>query len=227
MNGNNEHELGYGTYIAPDRVMASIGFHRDYAKHFGTTVSLFYDGGQLGYAGGYSYSRYSYTYSGNVVNDYGANSLIFVPESREALDGWNFVDDKDYSAEQQKDDFWAFINQDSYLKTRKGKYAERGGAKMPWHHRVDFKFAQDFYLTMKNGKRNTLTFGVDIVNVANLLNKDWGLYKQVVNSQLLKYNKGKITYQQYNGKRVTETFQNYNSFGSTFSVQFSLRYRFN
>ena len=229
VNGNNEHELGYGTYIAPDRVMASIGFHRDYAKHFGTTVSLFYDGGQLGYAGGYSYSRYSYTYSGNVVNDYGANSLIFVPESREALDGWNFVDDKDYSAEQQKDDFWAFINQDSYLKTRKGKYAERGGAKMPWHHRVDFKFAQDFYLTMKNGKRNTLTFGVDIINVANLLNKDWGLYKQVVNSQLLKYNtktKG-ITYQQYNGKRVTETFQNYNSFGSTFSVQFSLRYRFN
>ncbi len=231
VNGNNEHELGYGTYIAPDRVIASIGFHRDYAKHFGTTVSLFYDGGQLGYAGGYSYSRYSYTYSGNLVNDYGANSLIFVPESREALDSWNFVDSKlgkeVYTAEQQKDDFWAFINQDDYLKTRKGKYAERGGAKMPWHHRVDFKFAQDFYLTMKNGKRNTLTFGVDIINVANLLNKNWGLYKQVVNSQLLNYNKGNITYQTYQDKRVTSTFQNYNSFGSTYSIQFSLRYKFN
>jgi len=234
VNGTNEHELGYGTYIAPDRVMASIGFHRDYGKHFGTTVSLFYDGGQLGYVGGYSYSRYSYTFTGTVVNDYGASSLIFVPESREALDAWNFVDDKDketgkvtYTAEDQKDDFWAFINQDSYLKHRKGKYAERGGAKMPWHHRVDFKFAQDFYLTTKSGKRNTLTFGVDIVNVANLLNKDWGLYKQVINSQLLKYDKGNIIYQKYNGKRVTSTFQNYNSFGSTFSVQFSLRYKFN
>ena len=98
---------------------------------------------------------------------------------------------------------------------------------MPWHHRFDFKFAQDFFVTTKSGKRNTLTFGVDIINVGNLLNKNWGLYQQVVNSSPLKYDKGKITYQMVNGKRNTKTFQNYNSFGSTFSVQFSLRYRFN
>ena len=98
---------------------------------------------------------------------------------------------------------------------------------MPWHHRVDFKFAQDFYIKTRDGKRNTLTFGVDIINVANLLNKDWGLYKQVVNSGLLKYDKGAYTFQQASGRRVTSTFQDYTSFGSTFSVQFSLRYRFN
>ena len=235
VNGINERELGYGTYIAPDRIVASIGYRKQYAKNFATTVSLFYDGGQLGYAGSYSYSRYSYTYTTNLVNDYGASSLIYVPESREALNGWNFVDfhyienkvEKVYTAEEQKDDFWTFINQDDYLKDRKGKYAERGGAVMPWHHRFDFKFAQDFFVTTKSGKRNTLTFGVDIINVGNLLNKNWGLYQQVVNSSPLKYDKGKITYQMVNGKRNTKTFQNYNSFGSTFSVQFSLRYRFN
>ncbi len=236
VNGINERELGYGTYIAPDRIVASIGYRKEYAKNFATTVSLFYDGGQLGYAGSYSYSRYSYTYTSNLVNDYGANSLIFVPASRKALDEWNFVDStcKDdngqkitYTAEQQKDDFWAFIEQDDYLKTRKGQYAERGGAVMPWHHRFDFKFAQDFFITTKSGKRNTLTFGVDIINVGNLLNKNWGLYQQVVNSSPLKYNKGKITYQTVNDKRNTKTFQDYNSFGSTFSVQFNLRYKFN
>ncbi len=235
VNGINERELGYGTYIAPDRIVASIGYRKQYAKNFATTVSLFYDGGQLGYAGSYSYSRYSYTYTTNLVNDYGASSLIYVPESRKALDGWNFVDfhytenkvEKVYTAEEQKDDFWAFINQDDYLKNRKGQYAERGGAVMPWHHRFDFKFAQDFFVTTKGGKRNTLTFGVDIINVGNLLNKNWGLYQQVVNSSPLKYDKGDITYLMVNGKRNTKTFQNYNSFGSTFSVQFSLRYRFN
>lgn len=231
---NNNHELGYGTYIAPDRVIASIGFRKEYGKHFGTSVALFYDGGQLGYDGGYSYSRYSYTFSSNIIGDGGANNLLYIPASREALDEWNFADvvDKNsgkvtYSAEQQKDDFWAFINQDKYLKTRKGKYTERGGALMPWHHRVDFKFAQDFYIKTRSGKRNTLTFGVDIINVANLLNKDWGLYKQVVNSGLLKYDKGAYTFQQASGRRVTSTFQDYTSFNSTFSVQFSLRYRFN
>lgn len=232
VGANNNHELGYGTYIAPDRVIASIGFRKEYGKHFGTSVALFYDGGQLGYDGGYSYSRYSYTFSSNIVGDYGANNLLYIPESREALDSWNFGDITSngkvtYSAEQQKDDFWAFINQDKYLKTRKGKYTERGGALMPWHHRVDFKFAQDFYIKTRDGKRNTLTFGVDIINVANLLNKDWGLYKQVVNSGLLKYNKGVYNFQQASGRRVTSTFQDYTSFNSTFSVQFSLRYRFN
>ncbi len=232
VGANNNHELGYGTYIAPDRVIASIGFRKEYGKHFGTSVALFYDGGQLGYVGGYSYSRYSYTFSSNIVGDYGANNLLYIPESREALDAWSFGDitsngEVVYSAEEQKDDFWAYINQDDYLKTRKGKYTERGGALMPWHHRVDFKFAQNFYIKTRNGKRNTLTFGVDIINVANLLNKDWGLYKQVVNSGLLKYNKGVYNFQQASGRRVTSTFQNYTSFDSTFSVQFSLRYRFN
>jgi len=40
----------------------------------------------------------------------------------------NFVDSKDksgnvtYAAKDQKDDFWNYINQDSYLKSRKGIY---------------------------------------------------------------------------------------------------------
>ena len=52
-------------------------------------------------------------------------------------------------------------------------------------------------------------------------------FLQVVNSGLLKYNKGVYNFQQASGRRVTSTFQNYTSFNSTFSVQFSLRYRFN
>ena len=227
VNGNNEHELGYGSYIAPDRVIASIAYRKEYGKHFATSVALIYDGGQMGYAGGWSYSRFSYTWTSNLVNDYGANSLLYIPASREALDDWNFVDDGDYTAAQQRDDFWSYINQDAYLKTRKGKYAERGGAVMPWHHQVDFKFMQDFYITTKRGNRNTLQFGIDIRNVANLLNNEWGLYKQARNTALLKYDKGNITYQRANGERVLETFRNYNDFLSTFSIQFSLRYKFN
>lgn len=133
-----------------------------------------------------------------------------------------------YSADDQRDDFWAYINQDSYLKDRKGRYTERGGAIMPWHHQLDFKFNQNFYLKVA-GQKNTLQFGVDIKNLANLLHSSWGLYKSVNNMQLLKYDSktGAFNFQK-NGKNILDkTYTNLTSFSSTYSIQFSVRYIFN
>ena len=226
VNGINEHELGYGTYVAPDRILATVGYKKEYGKHFATSVSLLYEGMQMGYAGTWGYSRYSYTFSGNVVGDAGANSLLYIPATREELDNWKFSDAASYPATQQRDDFWNYINQDKYLKNRKGKYAERGGAVMPWHHQVDFKLNQDFYLNV-GGKRNLLQVGVDIKNLPNLLNNSWGLYKQVINSSLLQYKNGEFTMNKNAGETLTSTYRDFQSFKSTYSVQFSVRYIFN
>ena len=232
VNGNNDMELGYGTYVAPNRLLISASYKKDYGKNFGSEVGLIYEGMNMGYADGYSCTRYTYQLTGNVVNDYGSNGLVYIPASREALDKWNFKDNGKYTAEQQKDDFWAYINQDDYLKNHKGEYAERGGAVMPWHHQLDFKFNQNFYLNVA-GQKNTLQFGVDIKNLANLLNNSWGLYKTVNNTKLLKYTAGKNgaagSFQfQKNGKDVlSKTYTNYTSFNSTYSIQFSIRYIFN
>ena len=114
----------------------------------------------------------------------------------------------------------------SGLKGRKGKYAERGGAIMPWHHQLDLKFNQDFFLNV-GGKRNTLQFGVDIKNFLNLLNSDWGIYKTVNNTSLLSYKSGAYQFQKNGGKKLTDTYSNLNSFNSTYSIQFSVRYIFN
>ena len=232
VNGNNDMELGYGTYVAPNRLLISASYKKDYGKNFGSEVGLIYEGMNMGYADGYSCTRYTYQLTGNVVNDYGSNGLVYIPASREALDKWNFKDNGKYTAEQQKDDFWAYINQDDYLKNHKGEYAERGGAVMPWHHQLDFKFNQNFYLNVA-GQKNTLQFGVDIKNLANLLNNSWGLYKTVNNTKLLKYTAGKNGAQgsfqfQKNGKDVlSKTYTNLTSFNSTYSIQFSIRYIFN
>lgn len=234
VNGINEHELGYGTYVAPDRIIATVGYKKEYGKHFASSIGLLYEGMQMGSAGGYTYARYSYTFSGNVVGDYGANNLLFIPASREALEDWKFKEIQEdaskgikaYSAKDQKDDFWAYINQDDYLKDRKGKYAERGGAIMPWHHQFDLKFNQDFYVKV-GGRRNTLQLGVDIKNLGNLLNSNWGIYKQVNESNLLAYDsKAKEFTMNKKGEGMTDTYTNYQSFRSTYSVQFSVRYIF-
>lgn len=231
VNGINDHELGYGTYVAPHRIIASLGYSKAYAKHFRSSVSFIYEGAPLGYAGGsYSYSRYSYTYTKNIVGDGGANNLLYVPATKDELtfkDVTSATGEVTYSAEQQKEDFWNFVQQDKYLKKRLGKYAERGGAVMPWHHQLDFKFNQDFYM-MIGGKKNLLQFGVDIQNLANLLNKDWGLYKTVNSIAPLADNgDGTFTMQKVSGQVLNSTYKNYASTASTYRVMFSLRYIFN
>ena len=231
INGINDHELGYGTYVAPHRIIASLGYSKAYAKCFKSSVSFIYEGAPLGYAGGsYSYSRYSYTYTSNIVGDGGANNLLYVPATKDELvfkDITSGTGEVTYSAAQQKEDFWNFVQQDKYLKKRLGQYAERGGAVMPWHHQLDFKFNQDFYM-MIGGKKNLLQFGVDIKNVANLLNKDWGIYKTVNSTTPLKNNgDGTFTMQKASGQILNSTYKNYSSTASTYRIMFSLRYIFN
>ena len=220
----NAHELGFGNYVSPHRIIASVGYRKEYAKHFASAISLIYEGMNTGYDGwGYGGARHTYTFSSNVLGDK-ANSLLYIPASRNELDSWNFeaTEVKDdngkkmaYTADMQRDDFWNYINNDSYLKGRKGKYTERGGAVMPWHHQLDLKFMQDFYMNI-GGKRNTLQVGVDIKNFLNLLNSKWGTYKKINNDALLSYKNGTYQFQQNNGKRLTSVHSDYMSLNSTF-----------
>ena len=230
----NDNETGYATYVAPNRFLLSATYKLKESKNVTNTFGLVYDAYQYGYLGSYSYSRYSYIFNSNVNNDPSApGNLIYVPASRQELNNWNFKDNgkvngEVYTADMQRDDFWTFIEQDDYLKTRKGQYAERGGAKMPWHHQLDFKYLRD--MSVKWGKtKHTLQLGLDIENLLNFLCKDWGLYKQITGNTLLTYDakNNQYTYNLVNGERHTSTTQNYLSTASTYRIQFTIRYLFN
>ncbi len=228
--------MGYGTYVAPHRLLISAAYRVEYSRNLASTVSLVYEGMNMGYAGGFGSTRYSYTMASNVVNDYGSNNLLYVPSTREELDRWDFTDNGTvdgaggqkiaYTADMQRDDFWTYINQDDYLRTRKGDYTERGGAIMPWHNQLDLKFMQDISL-MIGGRRNTLQLGVDVKNFLNLLNRNWGLYKSVNNYAILDYGGEGFKFMKNGSERLTETYSYLTSVNSTFSVQFSIRYIFN
>lgn len=232
-DGSNTPELGYSSYVSPHRIMVNLGYRKEYGGHFASSVGLYYEAFRSGYIGNYSYSRYSYTiYSQNgrymnpVTADGGAENLLYVP-THEQLDQMTFADKTDndgkvtYAAADQKADFWEFINQDDYLSKHKGEYTKRGGAVMPWQHVLNFKFAQDFYVNVK-GRRNTITVGIDINNIANLLNKSWGNYQRISTSSLLNYNASAQTYQ-FN----KPSWNKYANPISTWSAMFSVRYTFN
>ena len=229
----NDNETGYATYVAPNRLLIGASYKLKESKHSTSTFSLVYDAYQYGYLGTYAYSRYSYIFNSNVNNDPSApGNLIYVPASRQELNNWDFKEGKvggeTYTADMQRDDFWAFIQQDDYLKNRLGQYAERGGAKMPWHHQLDFRYMRD--MSVNWGKtKHTLQLGVDIENLPNFLCKDWGLYKQITGNTLLTYDAKNNQYQYnlVNGSRHLSTSQNYLSAASTYRIMFTIRYLFN
>ena len=59
----------------------------------------------MGYAGGYGYARYSYTFAGNIVGDGGANNLLYIPASREELNSWTFAEKHIISVIRTYDDY--------------------------------------------------------------------------------------------------------------------------
>lgn len=83
------------------------------------------------------------------------NDLIFVPNNASELTFVDFTSNGvTFTATQQAAAFDKYIDQDAYLSTRRGQYAERNGALLPWLWRADFSFLQEFYVNT-GGKRNT------------------------------------------------------------------------
>ncbi|MCF6168423.1 carboxypeptidase regulatory-like domain-containing protein [Lutibacter sp.] len=127
---------------------------------WGTTISSFYELAKGG--------RFSYTYSGDINNDgSNLNDLIYIPTSAE-------INQMQFSGAGQAAAFDQFIQQDDYLSGRRGSYAERYGALTPWRGKLDMKFIQE----LKVGDTNAIQFSIDILNVGNLLNSNWGLVQQ-------------------------------------------------
>ncbi|MCR5014848.1 MAG: carboxypeptidase regulatory-like domain-containing protein, partial [Bacteroidales bacterium] len=154
VHGSNSHEIGYSSYVPPHRVLVNASWSWSVGAKTKETVSLYYDGFNHGYVGSDSFTRYSYTISGNVNGDGGANSLVYIPTESE-LSGMPFVDEANKAAYNE------FIKADKYLSSHRGQYAERGGALAPWRNTFNIRYERSLLLC----NNNTLSFGIDVRNV--------------------------------------------------------------
>ncbi|MBY0244695.1 MAG: TonB-dependent receptor [Sphingobacteriaceae bacterium] len=176
----NADELGYANFFQPHRIISFVSYRKEYAKNYATSVGLTFESAAAG--------NYSVTYKGDVNNDGETNDLMYVPKDasdivlvkdfKEVKNG--LVVQNSPADTRTTDQIWNqlnnFINQDSYLSKNRGSVVERGAALLPYFKQFNLNFTQDFYVNIKGGKRNTLRFTVDIINLGNLLNRDWGLY---------------------------------------------------
>ncbi|PWB22477.1 carboxypeptidase regulatory-like domain-containing protein [Flavobacterium sp. HTF] len=179
-----------------------------------TTLSTFFEYAQGG--------RFSYTYGGDINNDGSAvNDLIYVPTSAE-------IAQMTFSGAGQGEAFDKFIEQDKYLRDRRGEYAERYGAISPWRGKWDFKFLQDynFRVSSASEKKNTIQFSVDILNVGNLLNSDWGVVQVPTSVQPIGVAVAGTTPTYTFTNTQTKTFNYDASLVSRWQMQFGIRYIF-
>lgn len=229
VNGVNNLDLQYSQNMTPHKVVGTLTYKLDYAKNnLSTVFGLFYTG--------YSAGNASYIYSNDMNGDGVSNDLMYIPASKDEL---TFVDTDDFTAEQQADAFWAYVNQDKYLSKHKGEYAGAYATRLPWVHRFDLKIAQNFNVKVGNST-NVLQLSVDFVNIGNLLKDTWGV------SQVLGNNSGKIltyqgvdatntpTYTMYSytdssGKKTLakDSFSYNRTTSECWQLQFGLKYMFN
>lgn len=228
----NDEALSYSNFYQPHRVIAAAFYRFEYLKHMATSFGFTFEAANAGTA--------SYTINGDINNDgLNTNDLIYIPKDQSdiVLETANAADTRSTNV------IWnqlnAYINQDPYLSTRRGQYAERNGLLLPFYRRLDLNFTQDFYVNV-GGKRNTLRFTFDIYNFGNLLNKNWGITRITNRTALLTYkrvettgvNAGKPVYSfpyldAANNVPLTSTFQNSTGLSSRWQGQIGVRYIFN
>jgi hypothetical protein len=220
----NENVASYSSYMQAHRINAYGSYRLNYLNEKASTTF------------GFTYSvapagRFSYTYSGDMNGDNQFNDLMYVPRSQSEI---LLRDLGTYTAAQQWADLDKYINQDKYLSSRRGQYAERNGAELPWSANFDFKVIQDFYINV-GGKKNTLQFTLDVFNFGNYMSPQWGLNQTPLRAALVNY----VTNDAATGRPVfqfpfrsgttplAETFQRSFGLGSRWQAQFGIRYIFN
>ncbi|MFP2996336.1 carboxypeptidase regulatory-like domain-containing protein [Spongiivirga sp. MCCC 1A20706] len=176
VSGNNP-SLSFSNFDLRHKIVSSHSFSYNFNDVNNVLVSFLY--------GGRSGSPFSYVYQGDPNRDGSSrNDLIFVPSNQSEINLIDITDSNDVvitTAQQQWEQLNAFIENDNYLSERRGQFAERNGARTPWNHELDMKLS--YNRKLKNGKG--ITVSLDMLNVLNFVNRDWGrlvFVPNVVNS---------------------------------------------
>ena len=214
VNGPNVFDVKNSSFVTPDRIIANISYK--YGKeHF----SLFYSG--------YSPAGYSYTYSNDINGDGLAYDLMYIPRDDSEIK---------FASEADRIAFWQFVDQDDYLKNHRGEYADAYGARAPWVHTFDFKYAHDFDVKIGSTKHK-LQLIANLENIGNLLNSKWGVAKQIPGTSNYQFKllsvanaadvkKGAEPIFRMNTD-LTSTWDYNHSYGQCWRLQLGVKYYFN
>jgi len=139
-----------------DKVMFNLTKEFEFVKSHKTTFSLFYEG-----RSGYPYSLvFNSDANGDGLTN---NDLIYVPTMNDPK--------VRFATTADRENFTKIINR---FGLTEGQPVKASSETYPWVNQFDFGIKQTIKLP---GWRHRLVLGLDILNVGNLLNDEWGLIR--------------------------------------------------
>ncbi|RPD43045.1 TonB-dependent receptor [Chitinophaga barathri] len=165
----NDPGLALSNFDIRHRIILSAGYQLKY--RFGSTMLQLFGSVQSGSPFTYGFVNYSVQQTGQQT------SLAYIPKSGETIRFFSDYSDREgriHTAAEQAESFDRYIDGNKYLRSRRGDYTTRNTGRTPWNYQADLRIAQDFYLG-KPDERKTITITLDIMNLTQLLNRNWGV----------------------------------------------------
>ena len=171
VEGPNNVRLHNSQFVTPDRIVASMTIHDKASNHYSLIYETWRGGNNTSYlvvndmnGDGYTYDAVDVPTEADVAGNF------------DAAGNWTGKGNFRFVSADDQQRFMDFVNNNDYLKDRKGDYAEAYSHYSPWVHRIDFSYKHDFKLNIGKTKHN-LQVGFDMKNVLNFFNSSWGVSK--------------------------------------------------
>ncbi|HOQ49991.1 MAG TPA: hypothetical protein PLV01_09205, partial [Candidatus Kapabacteria bacterium] len=193
----NNPKLSTSLFSIPHRVLANVSYRYEYYKNADITVGLFYEGRSGSPLSFLYYTQSNITWDRDVLIDtrvrdanndnVWGNDLCYIPNKLSFENGlWQddkmilVNGDQTYTAPdgtQMKyvEALEKFLSDWDGLK--RGKIMDRNSLNQPWRHQVDLRVSWE----IPTISRQKVELTLDILNVLNLLNREWGHVKYVSN----------------------------------------------
>jgi outer membrane receptor protein involved in Fe transport len=232
-NDPNNPGLSFSANSPGHRFFLATSYRKEYFRFGATTLSLFFNA--------FTNGNTSFTFAGDMNGDGATNDLIYIHRDVSEMNFAQFTcpatacgTARVITAAEQATAWEAFIQQDDYLNSHRGQYAQRNALFFPMVKRADLSIQQEIFTDFAR-RRNSLQVRADIVNVGNLLNKNWGTGQRILggNGQVLTNPGvdalGRSTYRLkvVNSELINKTFEPTAGRSDVFEVQLGFRYTFN
>ncbi len=162
----NEEVTATATREVRDSIKLALGWEHAFFGDYKTSITGFYNGR--------SGLPYTWIVNGDPNGDGIFQDPAYIPTANDSLVSYVVGSRAATAAEIQA--FNDFISSDPYLAARRGSIAERNGTRTPWVNQLDLGVQQELPGFFKGHKS---VVRLDVYNVLNLLNNDWGITENV------------------------------------------------
>jgi outer membrane receptor for ferrienterochelin and colicin len=230
---NNRHDVGTSYFERPHRLIMFGTYTAPWVENQ-TDVTFFFEG--------ISGTPLTYVTSSDINGDgVNGNDPIYIPrdatDPAEIRSGTGSGNAYALNATAAAD-FERFIKSQPCLNEHRGTIMQRNSCRSPWQQRLDMSVRQ----SLPQLRGHAITMQLDVINLPNLINRDWGHLKLPALSpvfpqqQILTVrnrtpgaisNEANLGYEFDSRLRTGEPFRKQpNSFGDYYQLQLTLRYAF-